>query len=285
MPTTRPDRIAIMDVPLTVFDSYEHAGSVIVQSVRQRQRASCVAINPVKVYTAWKDRQLWDTLHAADFCICDGVGVAVAARLLQGRAVTRITGVQLFTDLVAEAEARGLKVFLLGARPQANRLAYEKLRARHPKLQIVGRRDGYFDDSEAVIDQINESRADLLFVAMGSPRQEKWLARYRDRIDAPFCMGVGGSFDVLGGVARRAPRLFQKTGTEWLYRLVAHPRRLRHQMVLPLFGLAVIWRFLVAKVTPVSLAGVTRPLDVRRTPRLSAVVPDVADDGTRGDKS
>ncbi|UCG56693.1 MAG: WecB/TagA/CpsF family glycosyltransferase, partial [Phycisphaerales bacterium] len=107
---------------------------------------------------------------------------------------------------------------------------------------------GYFSDNDAVIKQINDSCADMVFIAMGSPRQEIWLAEHRDRIDAPYCMGVGGSFDVLSGSVRRAPRLFCSTGTEWLYRLVTEPHRFRRQKVLPLFALSVAWQFLVAKL-------------------------------------
>jgi len=212
--------------------------------VRQKHRALCVAVNPIKAYKARKDGQLRDTIKSADFCLCDGVGMAAAVRLLHRRVIPRITGIQLFFELISQAEAHGLKVFLLGAEPQSNDGAYEKLRERYPRLRVVGRHHGYSLESEAVIQQINESQADMLFVAMGSPRQEKWLAQYRDRIDASFCMGVGGSFDVLAGIAKRAPRVFQRTGTEWLYRLAVQPQRFRQQIVLPLFAMRLAWLFL-----------------------------------------
>lgn len=278
MTATAPERIEIMEVPITVFDSYKHACSFLVQSVRQRQRVLCVAINPIKVYKAWKDRQLWNTINAADFCLCDGVGMAAAVRLLHGRAIPRITGIQLFFDLVTHAEAQGLKIFLLGAKPQANQGAYEKLRERYPRLQIVGRNHGYFRDSDSVIQQINDSRADMLFVAMGSPRQEEWLAHYRDRIDAPFCMGVGGSFDVLGGTARRAPRVFQTTGTEWLYRLIVQPRRFREQIVLPSFVLRVLWQFLVASVARTSRVNGGQLLKAHRSTQIDRAQGGISSD-------
>ena len=260
---TSPERIEIMEVPITVFESYDHASRCIVESVRQRHRLSCVAVNPAKVYAAWKDRQLSSMINSADFCICDGIGMAIAARLLLGRTIHRITGIQLFFDLVACAETLGLRVFLLGAKPQSNRSAYERLKRLYPRLQVVGRSHGYFHDSDAVIKQINESSADMLFVAMGSPRQEKWLAEYRDRIDAHFCMGVGGSFDVLSGSVRRAPGVFRVTGTEWLYRLIVQPRRLGVQIVLPLFALSVIRQFFVASFTRALPVGVGRRLKTR----------------------
>lgn len=278
MTARAPERIEIMEVPVTIFDSYEHASRFIIQSVLQGRRTSCVAINPIKVYTAWKDRQLSAMIHSAEFCVCDGIGMAAAVRLLYGRAIHRITGIQLFFDLLTHAEAKGLRIFLLGARPHSNEKAYEKLRERYPKLQVVGRNDGYFRDSEAVVRRINDSQADMLFVAMGSPHQEKWLARNRDRIEAPFCMGIGGSLDVLGGTTRRAPRVFQRTGTEWLYRLIVHPRRFHKQIVLLPFALTLLWRFLVAKVTRVSQVSLVRPLKVGRTIRVAGFLPDDAAD-------
>jgi N-acetylglucosaminyldiphosphoundecaprenol N-acetyl-beta-D-mannosaminyltransferase len=264
---TVPKRVEIMGVPVTTFDSYGHASNCIVDSVRRRQKVSCVAMNPIKVYAAWKDTQLRNVISSADFCICDGIGVAVAMRLLHGRMISRVTGIQLFCDLAACAEESGLRVFLLGAKPESNQKACEKLKALHPRLQVVGRHHGYFSDNDAVIKQINDSCADMLFVAMGSPRQEKWLAEYRDKIDAYYCMGVGGSFDVLSGSARRAPRIFCRTGTEWLYRLVTQPKRLREQIVLPLFALRVLRQFLAASLARPSRVSEGRLLKTRGRPQ------------------
>lgn len=245
MTATCPERIEILDTPITVFDSYEQASNFIVGNIRRKQKGLCIAVNPIKAYRSWQDKQLRSVLKSADICLCDGVGMAAAVRILRGRAIPRITGIQLFLELVMHAEAHGLKIFLLGAKPESNQAAYKRLHERHPKLKIVGRNHGYFLDNDAVIEKINNSRADMLFVAMGSPRQEKWLAKYRGRIDASFCMGVGGSLDVLGGLVKRAPHAFQKTGTEWLYRLVVQPRRLREQIVLPLFVLRLFLQYLM----------------------------------------
>jgi len=120
----------------------------------------------------------------------------------------------------------------------------------HEDLPIVGRRHGYTIDDEAVVAEINESRPDMLFVALGSPRQEKWIAQYRTQLEVPFCMGVGGSFDVLSGQAHLAPWFIRKTGMEWLYRLLREPKRYRRQAVLPVFVLGLLWHYFSAKVTP-----------------------------------
>jgi N-acetylglucosaminyldiphosphoundecaprenol N-acetyl-beta-D-mannosaminyltransferase len=236
-------RIEIMGTPVTILNSYDHAVNCIVGCVRRGQEVSCVAITPEKIYKAQRNRELKEMIKAADFCICDGAGTAAAARLLHGRNIPRVTGIQLFFDLVACAEALGLRIFLLGATPESNEGAYEKLRRLHPKLQIAGKQHGYFSNNHEVISKINDSGADMLFVAMGSPRQEKWIVTYRQQVHVPYCMGVGGVFDVLSGHAKWAPLICRKTGTEWLYRLILEPRRFHRNAIVWLFALSVAWQF------------------------------------------
>lgn len=235
-----PASTPIMGVPVTPFASYDHAVDCVADAIATRRPTFCVAINPEKVYRAQHDPDLLALLQQADMGICDGVGVALAMRLLRGRRIPRCTGVDLFQHLLTAADERGWRVFLLGASPESNEQASNRLANRYPNLQLVGRQHGYFDDTDAVIDRINASHADLLFVAMGSPRQEYWITRHRSRLNIPFCMGVGGTLDVISGTARRAPALFRHTGTEFLYRLVCDPRRIRRQRVLPLFALSVL---------------------------------------------
>jgi len=212
----------IVGIPVIPFDSYSQAIDCIASRIAARKKTFCVAINPEKIYCAHNNEELAHIVCRANFHICDVVGAAIAARILYGRKVARITGVQLFFELIARAEKEGLKVFLLSAKPESNKLVGLHLRKQYPHLQIVGQQDGYFEDDQAVVHNINVSQADLLFVALGSPRQEKWIAQYSGHIETPFCMGVGGSFDVVSGSVKRAPRLFQRTGTEFLYRVATH---------------------------------------------------------------
>ena len=126
-----------------------------------------------------------------------------------------------------------MSIFLLGASPESNSAAREKIQKMYPNLRIVGFQDGYFKNSYEVIKKINASKANLLFVALGSPKQEYWISRHRYAINANICMGVGGSFDIVSGSLRRAPRIFRVTGTEFLYRLVREPlKRIPIQKVL-----------------------------------------------------
>lgn len=240
MTVTKQEKLDIFGVPVTVLDSYRDAEDSIVERVRCRQKTFCVAINPEKIYQAQTDSELMTLLNTADFHICDGIGAALAARILHQERIPRVTGVQLFFNLIARAEQEKLGVFLLGASPEANDGAYKKLKEMHPSLRIVGCQDGYFKDNRKVGEQINASKADMLFVAMGSPKQEKWISTYRDRIYTPFCMGVGGTFDVVSGNAKWAPKFFRKTGTEFLYRLICDPKRIKRQMVLPKFAFKVL---------------------------------------------
>lgn len=223
--------LSVLGIGVDAFESYDHAVAEVAGIVAEGRKAWWVAVNPQKVYRALHDRAVHEAISIADARICDGVGVSLAIRLLNGEKVRRCTGCDLFGHLIGAAAQRGWRVFLLGASPAANERACERLLDTHPGLHIVGRRDGYFDDSQEVIRQINQARTDLLFVAMGSPKQEFWIARNRQAIDAPFCLGVGGTLDVASGLVARAPTVFRRTGTEFLYQLVTQPRRWRRQIV------------------------------------------------------
>lgn len=234
------EKIKILSVPVTVFGSYSHAVESIIDRIKNGQKSLCFAINPEKIYQVQSDIKLKEVINTADIHICDGVGVVIATKILYGRRIHRITGIQLFHDLVARAEKDGLRIFLLGASPESNKGACDKLLAKHPNLQIAGRQNGYYSDSAAIVRMINDSRADMLFVAMGSPKQEFWIAEHKDAINVPFCLGIGGTLDVVSGHAKRAPKLFRKTGTEWLYRMICKPKRLKRQICYPVFMLQVI---------------------------------------------
>ncbi|MBN2810090.1 MAG: WecB/TagA/CpsF family glycosyltransferase [Deltaproteobacteria bacterium] len=242
-----PQNLPLMTLQVTPFTDYAHACICVGELVTSGQKAFSVAINPEKLYKAEQDRELASLINQAQIFICDGIGAALAVRVLDGRAITRITGVALFYALVKKAAVAGWRIYLLGAAPEVNRSACERLLQDYPDLQIVGRHDGYFTDSEKIVDDINASGAEILFVAMGSPKQEAWIAGHRERINAAFCMGVGGTFDVVSGKVRWAPLFFRQTGTEWFYRLLSEPKRWRRQLALPKF----LWLLVRYKLTGV----------------------------------
>jgi N-acetylglucosaminyldiphosphoundecaprenol N-acetyl-beta-D-mannosaminyltransferase len=236
-----PKPLDILSVKVLPFRSYEHALDCLRHRIASGVQSFCVAINPEKVYRALSERELWIALAQAELSICDGIGISIAARILYNKKLERCTGIDLFECLISAAEEEGWRVFLLGASAEANRRAAENLAHKYPRLLIAGRHSGYFSDPEPILEQINASRSHLLFVAMGSPSQEFWITKYRARLNVKLCMGVGGTFDVFSGLMPRAPAVFRRTGTEFLYRLITRPRKFwRRQACYPFFILKVI---------------------------------------------
>jgi exopolysaccharide biosynthesis WecB/TagA/CpsF family protein len=220
-----PEPINVMGVPVVPFGSYDQALEIIEKAIESGQKSFWIAVNPQKVYRAWHEQELMNIMERADVAICDGVGVSMASKILHGKSIERVTGCDLFFRLLSLASRKKWGVYLLGASPESNAAACARIQKLYPDLQIVGRQDGYFKDSSKVIKQINESKADLLFVGMGSPQQEYWIWNNRQALNVPFCMGVGGSFDVASGKLKRAPKILQKIGTEFLFQLVTEPRK------------------------------------------------------------
>lgn len=235
-----PDPINILGVKLHPFESYEQVCSCIQQSMDLGSKISCVAINPEKIYSSQKDGSLKALLNGMKYGICDGIGSALAVRILYGKKIQRITGISLFFALIEAANVNEWNVFLLGASPESNEGAFKALKEKYPNINIVGHQHGFFDDTLSVIEEINRSNTDILFVAMGSPKQEFWIEKHKEILTPKLYMGVGGSFDVLSGNAKWAPSVFRKTGTEWLYRLISQPSRWRRQLVLPKFMYLVL---------------------------------------------
>ena len=185
-------------------------------------------VNAAKLVAATEDETLRGILRSAAIVTADGMSVVWASRLLGRRLKERVTGIDLFERLVGEAAGRGVPVYFFGAREASVRRVVEVFKSRFPNLRVAGYRNGYFEmeENDGLVAAIRESRAELLFVAMGSPAQEKWIAANLEKTGARLAMGVGGSFDHLSGLVRRAPRWMQRTGLEWLHRLWLEPRRL-----------------------------------------------------------
>jgi N-acetylglucosaminyldiphosphoundecaprenol N-acetyl-beta-D-mannosaminyltransferase len=250
-PLEKLDEVNVLDVPVTCLRSYDQALQHVMARIDARTPVFCVAINPWKIHLAKRDKSFKEIIEGATIHLCDGIGAAVAVRLLHGRVIPRITGIQLFFELIAMAKKQQLRVFLLGASPEVNAKAHDELISRYPGLNIVGRQHGYFSDDLETVAIINATEPDMLFVAMGSPKQERWIAQHRERLRVPLAMGVGGTLDVVSGHAARAPEFFRRTGTEFVYRVWRQPHRLREFYVIPDFIFAVlaacIWPFSVKR--------------------------------------
>jgi N-acetylglucosaminyldiphosphoundecaprenol N-acetyl-beta-D-mannosaminyltransferase len=198
------------------------------EAIASRRFAQHMAINAAKLVAMREDPELARVIRGCELVTADGQAVVWASRVLGDPLPERVAGIDLMEALLARAAERGYRVYVLGAREAVLAQAVERLRAQHPTLQIVGCQHGYFapEDEDAVAAAIADARADILFVAMSSPRKELFLGRHGPQMGVPFVMGVGGAIDVVSGITRRAPRLWQRLGLEWLYRLLQEPRRL-----------------------------------------------------------
>jgi N-acetylglucosaminyldiphosphoundecaprenol N-acetyl-beta-D-mannosaminyltransferase len=220
-------RADILGCPIDRLDLAQ-AVSEVERVIAARRFTQHMAINAAKLVAMHDDPKLCEIVDACGLVNADGQSVVWASRLLGDPLPERVAGIDLMQELVALAARRGYRVFFLGARADVLARAVERLRDRHPELTVAGARDGYFaeEDSHEVAAEIRASRADILFVAMTSPGKEYFLGEYGPGLDVPFVMGVGGSVDVVAGVTRRAPRLWQRVGLEWLFRLLQEPRRM-----------------------------------------------------------
>ena len=200
----------------------------IKQRVMAREFTQHVVVNVAKIVNMRKDPMLRDGVAECDIINIDGMGVVWGARLLGHEVPERVAGVDLFMELIDMSSKNELPVFLLGAKAEIVNRTKEKLEALHPNLQVAGVHDGYFtaDEEEAVVRQIRESGARLMFVAITSPKKEIFINRWGSELGVDFVMGVGGTFDVVSGMTKRAPLWMQNWGLEWLYRIIQEPRRM-----------------------------------------------------------
>jgi len=217
--------------------------------VASRQPHQIVTLNPEMLVAAYTDTSLKVMLNQADLRVADGVGLMLAARLLGTPLPERITGSDGIYRLASRCAARGFRPYLLGAAPGVAEKAAERLVALNPRLKVAGTFAGSprLEEEAEIIGRVRATAPDLLFVAYGVPAEERWIARNRERLGVPVMMGVGGTFDFVAGVARRAPEWMRRAGLEWLHRLAREPWRWRRQLALPRFAYLVLRQRLTGK--------------------------------------
>ncbi len=197
----------------------------------------------------------YEIINSASMIIPDGIGVVYASRILGRPLKEKVAGFKLSGKILDYAAKSGKKVFLFGSSPANEErnavcdIAAEKLREAFPGINICGTRHGYFSDADtdSIINEINSSGADILFVCLGAPKQEKWIYENRDKLSVSLALGLGGSLDVYAGTVKHAPEFFVKFGLEWFYRLMKQPSRLGRMMKLPKFLFGTIAAKLVGK--------------------------------------
>ncbi|MFD2386002.1 WecB/TagA/CpsF family glycosyltransferase [Enterococcus rivorum] len=204
---------------------------IIEESIEKRTKIHHVSINAHKVNLINKDSCLEAIVDKANLVNADGSSILLAGKVLGVNIPERVTGVDLFINLLKICETNGYRAYFFGAEEESLHCMIKNIKRDYPKLQIAGFRNGYFEskDNDDIVKNMNESKADVLFVAFSSPKKEYWINNNESKLNIPFLMGVGGSFDILSGVTKRAPGIFQKYGLEWLYRFINEPKRMFHR--------------------------------------------------------
>lgn len=194
-----------------------------------------VTPNPEIVEVCRTDEAARTAVNGADLVLPDGVGVVKGAAMLGTPLKEKTPGIEFAGHLMAKMTEGGKSLYLLGAKPGVAELAAKRLQAQYPGLRIAGTHDGYFQEDGPVVEEIRRSGADCVFVCLGAPKQEKWMAANGAATGASLLCGLGGSLDVFAGVVARAPKFWSDHGLEWFYRLCKEPRRIGRMMKLPLF--------------------------------------------------
>lgn len=225
---TAPDRYPILNTYVNALSMDETVDYVKQVIARRNPPVQHVVINALKVNLMEKDPELREIVNSCPLINADGASIIWAAKKLHVPVTTRVTGIDLFLRLVEEAAKNRYKIYLFGAKQEVVEKVQSIFTEQYPALQIAGVRSGYFkpEDEEQIVADMAASGADMMFVAFSSPKKEYWVHKYLDQLNIPFVMGVGGSFDVVAGVTRRAPKVWQNLGLEWFYRFIQEPKRL-----------------------------------------------------------
>ncbi len=231
-----------MDVPINKV-TMEEATKQVVQYLKGSGQHTVFTPNPEIIMDAQKDQAFMEILQKADLVVADGIGVVIASKILKGpRLPERVGGFDLMQNVLREIKDQDINIYFLGSQPGVAKEAAKNMRVKYPNIKIVGTRDGYFkaEDEKKIIEEIKSLKVDLLLVGLGAPRQEKWINANLEALGVKVAVGVGGSLDVMAGVVKRAPQMYQKLGLEWFYRLVTNPKRAKRMMNLPVFGVKII---------------------------------------------
>lgn len=228
--------VEILGVPVASLTM----GEAVEQAERwmdERRGALIATANAEMIMNATRDEELLDILRSADLVVPDGAGTVWAAHHLGHAMPERVAGYDLTQALLKRAPEKKRRVFFFGSAPGVAEKARQKAEALYPGIQIVGVRNGYFSEAEEpeIIREIRDAEPDLLLAALGVPKQEKWLKKYKAELGVPVSIGVGGTLDVMAGTTKRAPLWIQKAKLEWLFRGILQPKRAGRLLALPKF--------------------------------------------------
>lgn len=235
------DKVNILGVNVDMVTISE-ATDKIMSFFEEEGVHSVFTPNSEIIMAAYRDEKFAEILNRSDLLTADGIGVVYASKILKKPIKERAAGYDIARQVLNRIKDSGHKLYLFGGKPGVAEEAMTNLLKEYPGLKIVGLRNGYFKPEEEaeIVNDINKSGADIVFVCLGAPLQEKWIDRHKNELNVRVAMGIGGSLDVFAGRVERAPDIFCKTGMEWFYRLCKEPKRAGRMLDLPKFGITVI---------------------------------------------
>lgn len=238
------NKVRILGIDVDNID-VDEAGQITKELIENSNK-SCkviVAPNTEFIMMAQKDEEFYNILKGADLATPDSVGVMIGSKLQKKPIKQRIPGQMYFRKVLEVGEKEGWTFYLLGGKDDVPALAAENVKKIYPNLKIVGYHEGFFekDSEEEVIAEINKLQPNVLFVAMGAPIQEKWIAKNKNKLKVDVAAGQGGTFDYEAGKIKRAPVIFQKLGIEWFWRLILQPSRIFRMTVLPIYLMKIVF--------------------------------------------
>lgn len=235
------DKVNILGVNVDTV-TISQAADKIMEFFNEDRIHTVFTPNSEIIMAAYRDPEFCEMLNNSDLLTADGIGVVYASRILKKPINERAAGYDIARKVLEKLNYTNHKLFLFGGKPSVADEAAANLKKEYPELNIVGTRNGYFsaDDEADIVNEINASGADIVFVCLGAPKQEKWINAHKDELKVRVAMGIGGSLDVFAGRVERAPDFWCKIGMEWFYRLVKEPWRIGRMMDLPKFAATVI---------------------------------------------
>ncbi|GHH97461.1 WecB/TagA/CpsF family glycosyltransferase [Neobacillus kokaensis] len=209
---------------------------ILKNNIQSNKKSFVVTANPEIAMFAYEHPDYNAIVQLADMVVPDGIGIVMASKILNTPIQERVAGFDLTVRLLELGNEHKWRIYLLGGKEETNKKAVANIASRYPQLQIVGSHHGYFDWKEGIVtEEIQAAKPDIVFVALGYPRQEEWIVENLPRFSKGLFMGVGGSIDVLAGEVKRAPQFFRRLNLEWFYRLLKQPTRWRRMLALPQF--------------------------------------------------
>lgn len=234
----------IIGVPINNINMNEAVSLVLLYMDEEKKDEAKIIFtpNPEFVMNALKDEEFMEILNNSTLNIADGIGIVIGSKILGKPLRERVAGYDLTQNIFSKIKNKEKTVYFLGASEEVIQKAKSQMEKKYRGLKIIGVHNGYFSENEEylIIEEINKLKPDLLLVGLGCPRQEKWIFKNRKKINAKVMIGVGGSFDVMSGNVKRAPKFFIKANLEWFYRLISQPTRFKRMLKLPLFLIEVI---------------------------------------------